>query len=126
MAQITLNVKSNSQEFALNDADILYVMPLYDEAGDTDGAILTIIDTASAVTTTITVEETPAQVGALTTAIVQLTTTMNESPYFNKSRIKDVFQRPDSSDANFRYDDNGNVFAVIKTDMTVAEILAEL
>lgn len=126
MAQITLNLKSNSESFAINDADILYVVPLYDSAGDVDGATLTIIDTASAVTTTIDVEETPAQVNALSSALVQLTTTMNESPYFNIARIKDVYTRGGSSDANFRYDDNGNVFAVIKTDMTVAQILAEL
>ena len=124
MAQITLNLKSNSESFTTNDSDILYVSNLYDSAGVVDGATLTVIDTASAVTTTIDVEETITDIKLLTTALVQINTTQNESPLICISRIKDIFTY--GSYANIRYDDNGNVFAVIKTTMTTAQILSTI
>lgn len=124
MAQITLNLKSNSESFATNDEDILYVSNLYDNTGAIVGSILTIIDTASAVTTTIDVEENITAIKLLTTALVQITTTQNESPLICISRIKDIYTY--GSVANIRYDDNGNVFSVIKTTMTTAQILAAI
>lgn len=123
MAQITLNLKSNSESFTINDNDIIYVNPYY-VSGSVAGAMLTVIDTASAVTTAITVEEEIADIMALTTALVQITTTQNESPLINISRIKDIYTY--GSYANIRYDDNGNVFSVIKTNMTTSAILSAI
>lgn len=121
MAQITLNLKSNSQSFTINDYDIIYISDLMVD-GVLSGSILTIIDTASAVTTTIDVEEEPADVAALSTILIDIDLQGGSHGYVNTSRIKQLIEVGDY--ANIRYDDNGNVFSIIKTTMTTAEILA--
>jgi len=123
MAQITLNMKLNSESFTVNDEDIIYMVPLV-VSGAVVGSTITAIDTASADTQVLDVEETNAQVIALTDKLVQITLDDRSTPYIAISRIKDLITV--NSLAVIKYDGNGNVFQTINTSMTVSQILSAI
>ena len=89
MAQITLNMKLTSESFSLNDDEIVFIDTNYVD-GVASGAIITVIDSASADTYQKVVEESPSAVAALSTNFIQITLTNKQTPYIAISRIVDI------------------------------------
>lgn len=120
MKQITLNIKSNSESFSINDDQIIYVTPFYIGAV-LSGSNITISDNSKAGTTLLTVEEAPNAIAALTTALIQITLSDRSTPYIAIARITDIVTV--GSAANIIYSNNGNVSQKLFTSMTAAQIL---
>lgn len=121
MAQITLNIKLTSESFSLNDGEIVFVDTNYVD-GVASGAIVTVIDSASADTYQKVVEETPAAIAALSEKLIQVTLPSKQTPYIHVDRIVDIVTN--GSYSYIMYNDNGNTNKRIDTLQTTAQILA--
>ena len=118
MALISLNGKDTSEAFRLDDSAIIYVDTI------TGGSRLTISDNKVDTRNQLDVEETPAQIAALTTKLLQITNTNKSSNYINIDRVVEVKNSADAdNNAVLVYDDNGDEYKQITINQTIAEFI---
>lgn len=120
MAQITLTTYDNATSFELNDNEIVYMNPyIVDDV--VVGTEITITDTAGVNNLPVYVSETVAEILLLTDKMVTITLIAGQTTYISIQRIVELITV--NSLAVIVYNNNGNVYQRIKTDMTVAEVL---
>ncbi|MGV8131276.1 MAG: hypothetical protein ACP5N7_04225 [Candidatus Pacearchaeota archaeon] len=120
MAQITLTTYDNATSFELNDNELVYMNPyIVDDV--VVGTEITITDTAAVNNLPVYVSETVSEILALTDKMVTITLIAGQTTYISIQRIVKLITV--NSLAVIVYNNNGNVYQRIKTDMTVSEVL---